>query len=67
VKDYRTMVFCHRSGQQVDHTGGPVMTTGRHPDLDVAGPVSHHPADRQHDIEFFAALRDHAHVSEIAA
>jgi hypothetical protein len=67
VKDYRTMVFCHRSGQQVDHAGGPVMTTGCHPDLDIAGPVRHHLADRQDDIEFLAALRDQAHVSEIAA
>jgi len=61
------MVFCHRSGQQIDHADGPVMTTGRHPDLDVASPVGHHLADRQDDIKFLAALRDHAHVSKIVA
>jgi hypothetical protein len=65
VKDYRTMVLCHCRGQQVDHAGGAVMTAGRHPDLDIAGAVGHHLADRQYNVEFFAALRDHANVSEI--
>ncbi len=64
VEDHRAVVFCHRGGQQVDHSGGP-MTTARHPDLNIAGAVSDHLADRQDHVEFFAALRDRAHVSEI--
>jgi hypothetical protein len=67
VKDGRAMVFCHRSRQQVDHSSSPVMTTGRHPDLDIAGPVSHHLADRKDNIEFLATLGDQAHVIMTAA
>src|SRR6266699_6064363 len=31
VEDHRAVVFCHRGGQQVDHSGGPMMTTACHP------------------------------------
>ena len=42
VKDDRAMVLCHCGAEQVDHVGGPVMTTGCHPDLDIAGMISDH-------------------------
>lgn len=67
VEDHRAVVFCHRGGQQVDHSGGPMMTMACHPDLDIAGAVSDHLADRQDHVEFLAALRDRAHVGEITA
>jgi len=31
VQDHRAIVLCYRSGQQVDHANGLVVTTGRHP------------------------------------
>ena len=46
VQDYRAVMFRHGSTQQVDHPGRPVMTPGRHPDLDIAGAIRDHLTDR---------------------
>src|SRR5450755_1682943 len=67
VEDHRTEVLRYRGGQQVDYADGTVVATGGHPDLDIAGTVGDHLADRQDDIEFLAALSDRAHVSQVAA
>src|ERR1022692_833325 len=67
VENHCAMVLGHRSGQQVDHAGGPVVTPGRHPDLDIPCPACDHLADRQDNVEFLAALGDRAHIAKIAA
>lgn len=62
VQDDSTVVLCHSRGQQVYNSCGPVMPPGRHPDLDVAGPVGDHLADWQDDVELAAAPGDLAGV-----
>ena len=57
------MMFGDCGSQQVDHPGRAVMTTGRHPDLDIACPVSDHLTDRKANVEFLAALGDFPDVS----
>jgi len=67
VQDHCAMVFRHGGTQQVDHASRPVMTTGRHPDLDITGAVSDHLADGQYNIKFPAAPGDFPHVGQVAA
>ena len=67
VKDHCTVVLRHGGGQQIEHAGSPVVPTGGHPKLDIAGPLRDRFADRQNDVELSAALSDRAHVGKVTA
>jgi hypothetical protein len=62
VKDHSTMVLGYRRGDQVDDTRCPVMSAGRHPDLDIPGPLSDYYRHRQDDIAGSATLCDNPEV-----
>lgn len=67
VQHHRAVVLGRGCGQQADHPGRAVMPPRGHPDLHLACPVRDDLADRQDDVEFFAALGDRPRIAEAAA
>jgi hypothetical protein len=64
---HRAVVLGHGGGQQADHASCAVVPARGHPDLHLACPVRDDLADRQDDVELFAALGDRPHIAEVAA
>ena len=55
MQDHRAVMFRDGRCEQVNHPRCPVMTAGRHPDLNIAGTIGDRLSDWQDNIEFRAA------------
>jgi hypothetical protein len=62
MKHDSTLVLGYGRSDQVDDTRCPVMSAGRHPDLDIPGPLSDYCRHRQDDIASSATLCDNPDV-----